>query len=997
MVRGGWYHFLALDSDGSVKCFIGDPQSSKQTLTDWSNCSSTGTTQYCVEECIPIQAPGGHPLAVPSFGTKKVKDICCGAYHNIVRLDDDSIVAWGLNSMGQCNVPTTLGNGTHAKRKKIVGLHAGYSTSAVTFNDGTVLAWGDPEVCNIVNGWTDLMMSPVNNLGQPDRNAYDNVDTTKPQYAKPKFSAAYNTDAALVTWNVHSDHTFSWHNQADNSHCMPFFDLGCEVDPFVPLEYNPDSGDSGDDVRLPGYLTEFPKWLKDASVGGSCVTDCIADTTSAAWKDALMSKWRNRIFQSVSGASEASVTRSCCDLEVKTDFAIGMRRTGQLVTTRGTNRWTGATPCPTGFTDGRSDCRDCSADGQQLVTNQTMTNFAANCPPNAGDACTGAYATCKCCSDSSPPTFLGCPNCGTTTCQADQRFSFPVAGAGTSACVSGQPRFHEGIGCMGSNPHSEEVAFDPNWATPAAGSLTGRWTAGEQVRDAAHTGGPKPVANVGTIAQNWGWTTMPQPDQIVTPQLTQQDCAVLHGNQSVTCTALCKDTSSYEGGAVDPSGEGIWRYPIQMFAQGIVAGVDTTCWTLPPIRLQGNYWILQCAACGQSNACNNIQNTMPNGGQLSYGCIFSGTSIGSGTLNRDKYGYANFYRGGVGLTKSPCQTANHFLLFDGYIAPSKPWGPYHIAIGNSVGNDKNTGYTNPSNTAECHCCPNSFQIAPPNIATVLQPTLAAYDLGGIANYGLDQVIGTYFGMPAEANMHCKAPPPTGLSNNSCDCTCGSLAPDGIEKGGFNSIFCTYHPPRSVASTRMAFAMIRADHRALDGSGNRIEPKGDCGQYSNTTPGDPAEYLPCTYDGTDYFVAARSTMVLHIFGSLYDPCPPWPRICDCSATPAVKEGCTWATIDDPYLTPCDGSHPEGSSAPESPSNANEPGDPNWVWGACARYPKWTKVPASNTNRSSSKGSWSGSTWVLNTAPAACETAGARTRYCPSCESSSAQWYRSNPDS
>jgi hypothetical protein len=986
MVRGGWYHFLVLDSSGSVTCWIGDPQASKQTLETYTSCISDGTSSWCVEECIPIQAPAGHPLRVPSsFEGKVVKDIACGAYHNVVRFTDDSIACWGLNSMGQCNTPATLANGSHAKRKKIVGLHAGYSTTAVSFNDGTVLAWGDPAVCDIVNSWTDLMMSPVNNLASGSRPNYDNVDTSSPQYAKPRFSAAYNTTANLVTWNVHSDHTFSWHSEAANEHCMPFFDLGCEADPFIPLEYNPDSGDAGDDVRLPGYLTEFPRWLLDSPVGGSCDSDCISSPSSNAWKDAIAAKWRNRIFQATSGATEGSVTRSCCDLEVKTDFAVGMRRTGQLITTRSNNR---ESSCPSGYVDGRSQCRDCSVDALQTVTNDSMVGGGENCPPNAGDLCSG-YPNCNCCSSGSPSTFLGCPDCHSRTCQSDQRFQFPVAGSSTSSCVSSVPRFHEGIGCMGANPHLEGIAFDPNWAVASAGSMSGRWSAGEQVRDSAHTGGPKPVSNVGTIAQNWGWTSMPQPDVVTTPQQPQEDCKVSHGT-STTCDKLCKDTTDYEGGQVDPSGESIWRYPMQMFAQGIVAGVDTTCWTLPPIRLAQEVWTAPCAECGQANACNNLQDDMPNGGELSYGTIFSGTQVSAGTVNIDKYGYANFYRGGVGFTASPCNSANHLLYFEGHMAPSKPWGPYQIAIFNSVGGDKNDGYhlTN----SPCHCCSGTLQIGPPNVAKIMYPTLAAYGLGGVGGgYGLDQVLGTYFGMPNEANMHCRNP----STHSECSCNCESIDYTGSENCGFGAIFCAYHGPRSVASTRMAFAMIRADHRALDGGGNRLEPFGDCGEYSTV---DPAEYLPCASDGEGGFVASgvRTEMALHIWGSLYDPCPPWPRLCKCSETPEVAEGCNWDDLEAPYQTPCDGSHPEGSAAPEAAANASEPGQANWVWGACARYPKWTPVPASNTNRSSSSGYWSGSSWVLNSSPASCETAGPNTRYCPDCDSYEQTWYRATED-
>ena len=982
MVRGGWYHFLVLEGDGTVKCLIGDPQASKTLFQKYAACEPDGSPlNYCLEECVPVEAPAGHPLAVPTFTGKSIKDIACGAYHNIVRFTDDTIACWGLNAMGQCNVPAALANGTHAKRKKIVGLHAGYSTTAVSFNDGTVLCWGDPAVANVVNQWTDLMMSPVNNLGDPKRLDQDNVATDNFLYAKPRFSAAYSTDANLVTWNVLSDHTFSWHNEANATHCMPFFDLGCEVDPFIPLEYSPEQGD----VELPGYLTEFPHWLTDGSA--PCISDNFVDITTDEWKDSLQSKWRNRIFQAANyatnPASETDPTRSCCDLEVKTDYAVAMRRTGQVITTRSDNRYGGTHPCPTGQTDGRSHCRDCSADSLLDVTNDTMPNLRSNCPPNEGDSCAG-YTQCACCNDQHPYQFLGCPDCSGTTCDRDQRFTISVYPA--NKCFSSVPRFHEGIGCMGANPHIEYFAFDPNWARAHAGDMSGRWTPGEQVRTSVHGGSNYPSSN-SYPQSNWGWDTMPQPDQMVTPQNTAQDCTVLHGTND-SCNDMCKDNGSYKGGDVYPEGEPIWRYPMQMFAQGVQAGTDTVVWTLPPVRLPQNIWILDCASCGQGVACNDLQEYMPNGGELAFGCIFTGNKMVSTNAvvsNVDKYGYVNTYRGGVGLSADPCANANHMLTFDGYIAPSKPWGPYNIAITNSMGSDKNTGYPN------CHCCPGGVELGPPRVARVLNPVSAPYDLGAIGNYGLDQVLGTFWGMPNEANMHCHTPPPgAGGAGGSCEQTCGSLGGTGSEDGQFGAVFCAYHPPRSVASTRMAFAMIRADHRALDENGDRMEPLGDCGGYD-----DPAEYVPCELVDGDYQVRQRSELVVHIWGSLWDPCPPWPRYCDCSFAPEVKPEESWSLMEPIFYTPCDNDsnthHPEGAKAEECYPDANAPGLSGWdaSWGTCARYPKWTKVPSSNTGRSSNKGHWSGSSWVFDT-PSACEPRGTNTRYAPKCDGPQ-QWH------
>lgn len=969
MVRGGWYHFLVLDDHGGVEVFIGSNEASKVSMFNYSNCIPDEEDPYCVDQCVPVQAPAGHPLAVPSTvysstntSGKKVKDICCGAYHCIVRHTDNSITAWGLNSMGQCNVPTTLGNGTHSKVKKIVGLHAGYSTSAVSFNDGTVLAWGDPAVCDIVNTWTDLMMSPVNNLTVGTGEAStDNVDPAKPQYAKPRYSAAYNTDADLVTWNLQSDSQFYWHNQADNAHCQPFFDLGCEVDPFVPLEF---SETVQGETQLPTVQTTFPYFDAQYQVSGVCDIDKVTLTTDnqkAAWKDALAAKWRNRIFQAHNNAVNPNegpeVTRSCCDLEVKKDFATAMRRTGQIITTRNDNKHSS---CPSGMY-----CRDCSADNQQQVSDGLLIGPGDSCPPTVGDSCAG-YPNCPCCTDN---YYTGCPKCNGQICNSDKRFYLASFGY-DSSCIQDSPNpsiqlFYEGVGCMSANPNIESYFFNPNWANPYNG-MTGRWTAAEQVRDSSHTGGPKPSANVtsANLGHNWGWTSLGRVDQVTSSATPLQKCHISHGNQT-ECNALCKDfPSTYAAGEINPSGTAAWYYPQQMFMQGFVAGSNTTCWVNTMQRLDNATWIDPCTMCGGTAACNDIQTAMPNGGELGYGCIYSGNEY-TGTqssLNSsfDKYNYYNFYRGGVGLSRSPCEGPEHLFQLGGYHSPSKPWGPFHIAVWNGVGADQNQIYP------DCACCPGTILNAPPNVARIPNPVSSIIQVSG--DPALDQVLGTYLGMPQEANMFCTQD--LNGTGTVCQNNCERLFADGDDPvwSTFGAPFCKYHPPHSVASTRMAFAMVRADHRTTSGSPPvRTDPLGRCLQYPNV---DPSQYVPCNLaagDCTDDSCATpRTDMMLHIWGSLFDPCPPWPRICDCSFQPT-----TTGTLLDDYTTPCDVDHPEGSSNTDS---------------GALKYPYWTKTPT-GTGRSPKKGSWSGTTWVQGSTD---ETAGPKTRYCPDCSTYEQQW-------
>ena len=967
MVRGGWYHFLLLNTMGEVSCWIGENRQTTYTGVTYTNCQANPAATYCVDECVPVEAPAGHPLAVPAaVSSKAVKDICCGAYHNLVRFEDDSIACWGLNSMGQCNTPATLANGTHPKRKKIVGLHAGYSTSAVTFNDGTVLCWGDPAVADVVNGWTNIMMSPVNQqVGSGmGHNDIDNYDAASPAFAKPRYSAAYNTDAALVTWNLQSDSKFYWHTESANSHCVPYFDLGVEVDPWVPLEWNPEQNGM---QELAATGTVFPFWNAGFE-NPACDVACATTPNSDAWRDLLAAKWRNRVFQATGGTTASSVTRSCCDLEVKKDYAVALRRTGQIVSTRNTNRHP---TCPAGFTDGRSNCRDCSADNQQTVGSGTMTNWRANCPPNINDLCIGAFATCQCCSAGANPLFLGCPDCSSFTCNEQARFGI----ASPEMMCDGNAEYHEGTGCIGSNERTEFFYYNPNWAGPG-NSLANRWTAGVQVRNTA-SGGPIPPAN-GEYEQNYGWSTFGTQDDIDDLQTTGiNNCSNIHPATD-SCAEICKG-SGHSGATIEPDGSPSWNYPQHMFAQGIVLGTDTTVWIQQSVTLTDEAFVGEtcgtCATASADSTCahNLFQGSMPNGGDLTYSCIYSGAIFDSAGISRDKYGYINHYRGGVNLQKGVCDESGA-EMYDSLnrIDPSKPWGPFHIFVENSLGNDKNYLYP------ECHCCPpgEGIQKRPPGIALVSQPGSGAFSVQSNLSTGLDPVIGTHMGFPFEANMHCQPDPINGDNYMVCEATCAQVASGGQGPSTFASTFCAYHAPRSVASTRMAFAMIRADHRAYDGSGTQLTPPGRCGAFppdattSRAPYEDQSQWLPC--DGLNPVI--RNDMVLHIWGSLWDPCPPWPRSCVCTAITSTLP-CA-ATAEGDYTTPCDASHPEGDADTD---------------GGEVRYPHWTLVPTSNPTRLAARGQWISGVWTYITgAGAGNEASGPNTRYCPDCSSHTQQW-------
>ncbi|HVS10086.1 MAG TPA: hypothetical protein VMS76_09450, partial [Planctomycetota bacterium] len=59
--------------------------------------------------------------------------VAAGQYHSLERRSDGSVVAWGLNNLGQCNVP---GGSSY------VEVAAGYGHTLARRSDGSVVAWG---------------------------------------------------------------------------------------------------------------------------------------------------------------------------------------------------------------------------------------------------------------------------------------------------------------------------------------------------------------------------------------------------------------------------------------------------------------------------------------------------------------------------------------------------------------------------------------------------------------------------------------------------------------------------------------------------------------------------------------------------------------------------------------------------------------------------------------------------------------------------------------
>jgi alpha-tubulin suppressor-like RCC1 family protein len=64
----------------------------------------------------------------------RVIAVSAGTSHSLALLDNGSVVAWGSDSSGECDVPRNLTN--------VTGISAGNGFSVAVKNDGSVVAWG---------------------------------------------------------------------------------------------------------------------------------------------------------------------------------------------------------------------------------------------------------------------------------------------------------------------------------------------------------------------------------------------------------------------------------------------------------------------------------------------------------------------------------------------------------------------------------------------------------------------------------------------------------------------------------------------------------------------------------------------------------------------------------------------------------------------------------------------------------------------------------------
>jgi alpha-tubulin suppressor-like RCC1 family protein len=146
------------------------------------------------------------------YGLKAVS-ISAGDYHSMALKEDGTVVAWGMNRSGQCDFPDGL---------KAVSISAGFEHSMVIEEDGTVVAWGDNSYgqCDVPYGLKAVSISAgfarsmalkedgtvvawgMNHYGQCDvPYGLKAVSISAGSY----HSMALKEDGTVVAWGSHED------------------------------------------------------------------------------------------------------------------------------------------------------------------------------------------------------------------------------------------------------------------------------------------------------------------------------------------------------------------------------------------------------------------------------------------------------------------------------------------------------------------------------------------------------------------------------------------------------------------------------------------------------------------------------------------------------------------------------------------------------------------------------------------------------------------------
>ena len=143
-VSAGFRHTCAILDDDSVLCW--GKGSDGQLGNSANNDSNT-------------------PVSV-TLGSNTAKQISVGANHSCAILDDDSVVCWGSNALGQLGVgdllnknqPTKVNLGTN---RTAIGIGTGYISTCALLDDKSIKCWGSNSTRHLGDGNNPNSNTPV--------------------------------------------------------------------------------------------------------------------------------------------------------------------------------------------------------------------------------------------------------------------------------------------------------------------------------------------------------------------------------------------------------------------------------------------------------------------------------------------------------------------------------------------------------------------------------------------------------------------------------------------------------------------------------------------------------------------------------------------------------------------------------------------------------------------------------------------------------------------